>query len=74
MSHVNAIKCQLRAIADHILQADYPTGDLRELAVEMCDTRAVTEAEILRRDGKSRQARQALCTLLTGQPPEGSAA
>jgi hypothetical protein len=71
---VSAIICQIRAIADHILEADYPAGDLREIAVEMADTRAVVEAEIRRRDGLAKSAKLALHQLLIGKSPEGGAA
>jgi len=50
---------------------DYSAGDLREIAVEMADTRAIVEAEILRLDGKSQRGRRAVRALL-GTPPDGS--
>jgi hypothetical protein len=66
MSVIKAITGQLRAIANHVLRTkDYSAADLREIAVEMADTRAVIEAEILRLDGVSRQGRIALRELLT---------
>jgi hypothetical protein len=71
MSTLNAINGQLRAIADHVLKVDYSAGDLREIAVEMADTRAIVEAEILRLDGKSQRGRRAVRALL-GTPPDGS--
>jgi hypothetical protein len=74
MSNANAITCQIRAIADHVLNADYNGTDLRLIAVEMCDTRAIIEAEILRLDGKAASGKRALRTLLTGRAPEGGAA
>ena len=67
---VDAITCQIRAIADHVLDANYSAADLRQLAVEMADTRAIVEAEIRRRDAR---AKLALHTLL-GQPLEGGVA
>ena len=74
MNPVKAITCQIRAIADHILDVDYSGSDLREIAVEMADTRAIVEAEILRLDGQSKSAKRALRTLLTGHAPGDGAA
>lgn len=74
MSILKAIICQVRALADHVLESDYSAADLRQIAVEMADTRALVEAEILRRDGKARAGKRALRELLTGHASEDGAA
>lgn len=65
-----AIVGQVKAIADHILDAQYSAADLRLIAVELLDTKALAESEIRRLDGKSERGRLALRKLLT---PEGAA-
>lgn len=69
-----AITCQIRAIADYILSAKHTAADLRNIAVEMADTRFVIEAEIQRRDDIERSGTRALHKLMGFPEPEGGAA
>lgn len=68
-----AIVCQVRAIADYIASGDYTAADLREISVEMTDTRALVEQKIKQADAQEERGNRALRQLLTGQPEGGAA-
>lgn len=74
MTMMKAITCQVRALADHVLKTDYSGAELREIAVEMADTRALIESEIRRLDGKAKSAERALHQLFGVQSPKDGAA
>jgi hypothetical protein len=73
--NAQALVCQIKGIADFILRTeDFTAAELRLVAVELRDTIALVESEILRLDGKAQCGKRALRQLLTGtEPPKGAA-
>jgi hypothetical protein len=65
MNRVEAITCQIRAVADHVLDADYSGAELRLVAVELRDTLALVEVEINRKDDVAKGGKRALRQLMT---------
>ena len=69
---VEPIVCQIRRIAEHVLDSHNGAVDLDVLDAELGALRAIIRSEAIRREDKARAGRKAIAKLM-GFEPEGAA-